>query len=1703
VYARFMFSGKFMRTTIWVLVMALVPGAFLWAADDNSLVDLESQWLEWSDQESLTASERLLGQTELLTETGKSLGWRHRALWDRTCEVLDAWEASPDLPVARDAYIGLLDQVCWSVVDSQNPLPDELRLREYCQRALGITQGLLEEGRLLFHLAASHRRSALDSPEVRRRQEAYLQQAILAFNGNAEVAYAHVLFADLLRQWADSESSEGLRGESLYVRAVAHYRRATALPGVDPALVERSKAALEELLSPGLRLDINNRFLPGNEVTVQIHTRNIGRVEVEVMSLAGTGIEVPVSIQDMEAFCRSREWLPSDSVISKTETLDRHGMVEWRPGEIRLGSGFQAGWYWVIARGEGLISESLLLVTSLDVVLVPRTNGDFTVWTTDAESGSPVPGARFAVLNDAGQLAYAGTFDPSGVAEILTGRDPDWSELHVVDGDNRGIVQREDLAEVNKPLPWVVSGSGHVRPGEDVQWVLLDAFGTSDEENQMLLHLPDGGELLPSLVKRVGTTSYFEATVPENAGAYGPIYLTLEENKRILVSHLVRADPLPFSIDLSGERFSKDSNIFISMSPVGMRIRATDTGETKRPDFARVQVRRLDRRVVWEPENWETLQQADVVYENIIPFGSDESGEVAVDLPELGDRLGQVPLVVELRPLDTDELLAVAHLVLVPYRALIDFSISERIIFSGDTVTVRTDNLELAESLARSPAGELVVWRETWENRYIHRKRGTRILESEFNALPERSLLGSARTDYRLAEQGMSREEVARVQIVPESTPSRELTFDKPGHYRITFTGEDADTVAQYDGGLLEVWVVPANGNFHAFRSDKSRLIMEGGPNGGHEILVLLDEPNKGLLLDLENQESRTQTQVAVPTSPGFFLQLPPGNDDLSVCRAITTGSREMEFLCEHKVSDDSSRWEVPMEQSRGLNPGSAFTWEAQLESGGIAGDPIFAMHPEPVVQFVGDWLEQQQVDHDEEVHACGLEAVSMGVGLPLFHLLEGARATGATSEDTEVSLMRTETLLGLYPEVHAFDPVGSSFVDFQQNPETEAGEYFELSGKFPSRAGRWALAVVNQNGEGGIAFQTWPLSTELPIRASLDGPSLLREGDSARILLSIENTTRRHARINVIPESSGSFMTTSQPVEADVFRGGRTQRFPLELQAGVPGPGMMEVSVETPFSSSTAYHEGTVVAAPVSGRILSFAVAPGESEWREVLDLDGWAEPRILVSAGTGGQLSAVWPVLKKSYAGRDPLLVALVDWAVATVEFTHGISDTIPAEQANTLVASLSRFNSGNGIAWTEGGPVDPWLSSLVYWSIETFAPLGDQTFDRFREDFRVYLESVLIDDAIGPGSRVFALRALAASAFHDPRLRPSRIQAKTFLDFLRNRETLGHVQIGMLLEVARAYHFNEEVRLLSDLLGTRLDEPALGGSAEFWDHSLLYLALDNAPSGASLRENLLAAAFTQIAETLEKPSWAQAGGFLNLLADFLWSGDFSIDGSAEVSINGESAQLLDLKPHAEGGGLYKHELAPPGKLELGVNAGQSPHPVLVSILGEGDKGASFNPYSMQTQQVQRKYIERTLLAGSHVSVVPVESDTTLYSGDSLLVTLEIDVDETRPHAEFRFAIPAGCQLASDGIDYAHPDYDESETPALVITRMADAGPLWHSMRVEPLTEGRHIFTLSYDIKWQGEYDYPSHQVTFPDRGETFLLGEASRVVVQEAAE
>jgi hypothetical protein len=1499
------------------------------------------------------------------------------------------------------------------------------------------------------------------------------------------------------------ESSEGLNGESLYVQAVAHYRRATAINGVNPELVERCKATLAELLSPGLKLDIRNRFLPGNEVTLQIRTRNIGQVEIEVMSLAAAGIETPLSIQKMEAFCRSREWLPNDSVITKSKVLGRHGMVEWKPAEISLGSEFEAGWYWVVARSEELVAQSLLLVTYLDVVLVPRTNGDFTVWATDAESGAPVSGARFVVLNSAGELAYAGTCDSSGIAEILTGRDPDWAELHVIDGANRGIVQRGDLAEVGQPSPWVVSGSGHVRPGEVVRWVLLNAFGNPGSEDQILLHLPDGGELLPSLVKQVGTTRYYEATVPENAGAFGPVYVTLDESKRILVSHLVRTDPLPFSIELSGERFASGSNVFISTSPVGMRIRAANPVETKRPDFVRVEVRRLDRRVVWEPEDWDTQQKEEVVYENIIRFGSDEAGEVALELPEVDDRLGQVPLVVELRPLDTDEPLAVAHLVLVPYRALIDFSTSERIIFAGDSVTVRADHLELAESLARSPAGELVVWRETWENRYIHRKRGTRVLESEYNALPERSLLGSARTDYRLAEQGMSREEVARVRVVPEETPSRELTFEQPGHYRIVFAGEDADTVAQYDRGLLEVWVLPTDGDFRAFRSDKSRLIIEEGPDGGHEILVLMDKPNKGLLLDLENLENQTQTRVAVPASPGFFLRLPSGSDDLSVCRAITAGERKIEFLCEHKATDDSSRWEVPMEQSRGLNPGSAFIWDAQLEAGGVAGDPVFALHPESLVQIVGDWLDQQQVDHDEEVHACGLEAVSMGVGLPLFHVLEDARGSGLESGTADVRMMSTQRLLGLYPEVQAFDPVGSSFVDFEQKPDPDIGKAFQLSGKFPSRAGRWALTVVNQSGDGGISTQSWPLSTELPIRASLDGPSLLRKGDSARILLSVENTTRRHARINVIPQSSGSFMTTSQPVEADVFRGGRMQRFPLELQAHDSGAGVMEVSVKTPFSSSTAYHEGTVLADPVSRQILSIAVDSGESDWREVLDLDGWVNAQIRISAGTGSQLPAIWPVLKQSYAGRDPLLVALVDWAVATVEFTHGIVDTVPVEQANSLVQELSRFTSGKGIAWTEGGPVDPWLTSLVYWSIETFTPLGDQTFERYREDSRMYLESILIDDSISPASRVFALRALAASAFHNPRLRPSRIQAKTFLEFLRNRESLGHVQVGMLLEVARAYHFNEEVRLLSDLLVTRLDESAFRESADLWDPSLLYLALDNAPGGASSRENLLATAFSRISEALKKPSWAQIGGFLNLLTDFLWSGDFSIDGSAGISIGEESTEVLDLNPLGERGGLYTRELGVQGKLELGVDAGKSNHPVLVSILGEAERSSGFSPFSNQTQLVQRKYIERTLLAGSHVSVVPVDSDTALYPGDVLLVSLEIEAEESIRHAEFRFAIPAGCQLSSDGVDYGHPDSDQAVTPAPVITRMADGDQLWHSMRVEPLVEGRHIFTLSYEIKWQGEYDFPSHQLNFPDRGETYLLGEATRLVIREPSE
>jgi hypothetical protein len=325
-----------------------------------------------------------------------------------------------------------------------------------------------------------------------------------------------------------------------------------------------------------------------------------------------------------------------------------------------------------------------------------------------------------------------------------------------------------------------------------------------------------------------------------------------------------------------------------------------------------------------------------------------------------------------------------------------------------------------------------------------------------------------------------------------------------------------------------------------------------------------------------------------------------------------------------------------------------------------------------------------------------------------------------------------------------------------------------------------------------------------------------------------------------------------------------------------------------------------------------------------------------------------------------------------------------------------------------------------------------------------------------------------------------------------------------LASLLQVARAFHFTEEVRLLLDDLKARFpNAPSLGGG--FWGNSLVYLALAEGSSEDALRAAVLRRELELLASTGPARSWEQFGGYMNLLAAFLWEGDFNVDGSATVVLNNETPHPVSLKPHGPEASRSVRELDPavfkeePLMLELDTRNARLP--VSVVLMGERISSPMIPAYPEQSIRRYREYREDTLLSGSRMEIVRIDSDPKLYPGDTLQVHITLYAEEVINFAEFVFAVPAGTSLSSDSIQHSYvPSSEDEVSPAPQITHMDQLDELSRIVRMEPFAPGRHEFILSYRINWAGEYLFPASRLILPKSGRIYSLGEPRMLEISE---
>ena len=421
--------------------------------------------------------------------------------------------------------------------------------------------------------------------------------------------------------------------------------------------------------------------------------------------------------------------------------------------------------------------------------------------------------------------------------------------------------------------------------------------------------------------------------------------------------------------------------------------------------------------------------------------------------------------------------------------------------------------------------------------------------------------------------------------------------------------------------------------------------------------------------------------------------------------------------------------------------------------------------------------------------------------------------------------------------------------------------------------------------------------------------------------------------------------------------------------------------------------------------------------------------------------------------------------------------------------------------------GDPGKPWFSSLILWTLEIFARQDDQAFSEIRPRARTYLESILIDGTIDTESRLFALRALAAPGFHLNQIRPSRIQARTFLDFLQRRSELKDLEVALLLQVAKAYRFREEIGLLSRELENRLLVGPSRGPARFWAASLRFLAPEDRENGVLSSQALLLEVLDALGETGPRRDWKQVAGFLNLLSIYFWKGDFYQDGRVEVTLDGSSPQSLSLNPEIASQGHLVFDLdverQRSGRLDLALDTSSALSPVIVAGIATVKRTPQAMPMPGGVRmQIFREYSEETLLKGPRVRSDEIGEDLSgIRVGDTLRLVFDFTLDGGHPIADLRFPVPAGLVFSGTPIEHIWTDPGGVVGQASSVVRESN-GPgegLFITVRLEPVPAGKHRFSVTLRAMWPGTFQWPAPSLILPREGISYELSPSRSLMIR----
>lgn len=1411
-------------------------------------------------------------------------------------ELLDAWASSTDLIEARTEYLRLVRTLGPAFADTD-------RSRTTLRQAVQIAQSDEDIAYFNLELARVYAKQAFaHDPENRIREGDALERAVSV--GAGTTSFASALWE--LGQWAEryGKSEYNEVGQLIFrpdfTKAKLAYRKLVqTTPSEWAGLRDRAQRAIERMETPDLEVLVSHAFRPETEVQFAVRWRNLEAPTVEVYRVnpldhglfPSSGHLPPDPLDPLvpATFSRRLQTLPE---------LQHYPIME----RVRLEQALPPGAYVVVARSGEETAFAPLFVTDL-VILSHQVGDELLYFVADADDGEPRPNV---------DLSLEFRSWPRG-----RGDEPVKFQISAQTNDQgiwrfdlpehlNGSVQRVLLAtssfgegatalygsswrsnqESMQKTAYVVTDRAIYRPGETVrlvgwlrqkvdhQWALPDL---SEPFNYTFRSL--NGEYVKAGVLEVNANASFvlDVVIPADAplGTYDfgldqkaasswPVEgfsLSVEEYRTPDIEakiELTSSTTLYPGDEIEGAvQVDYYAGGAVEEAEIELVVRRRPFVSWINPPVPGFLARGRD----FYPSDPEPLQRLTLM--------TDARGRAAFSFRTERDPEQDYTYTIEARVRDLSRRETVTgtrvHVTQQAYFA--ELVPEHHLLAPGDAGRIGI-SLRDANDQPVSGDGTLRIMREQWREIYVHRKKGSEISGAAYRALPDRSLINAAQSDYRLLESGFTTKEIIREDLTIAEDGKGSYVFNPPeaGYYVVEWIsrGERGRPIT----AETPLWVSDETVTELGYRPGGVQLIADKGPfSVGEPISVMIAAPaqNRWALLSISasgsiddriihlNGSSRLITLI--PTKdyiPNVFLDVSLISNEAHLTDSIELSIPPVEQYLDVLIETDQDGYEPGDEAVVQLRVRDAAGQPVETELAFIASDEALDALVEkarkPVVEaFYGD-KNQHRFSASSSLRARPFfQPLGQALGdeesddMPSLFLaeaefpLDGVRAR--TSLEA-ASLSSKSVLSDVIGPARIRSDFRSTLAWFPQI-KTDAEGKATVQLAFPDNLTAWSLQALVVAADTRIGENKLRTTTRLPLVARMQTPRFLVEGDSAKLSGIIQNNTKGVVEVAAQFEVDASLQLGDGEVIRERVQPGGLFRAEWDVAALAVGEAALSLGAVSGLHSDGVERRIEIVP---HGLERTLGVVGYSSGGSVELNLDlpdaqnrKDTKATLKLSTTYATQLLDALPYLiefpygcTEQTLGRFLPSVAVMRTAEQLAVDLEGLDAFIFGGLSNEAVGGRENFRDlldeviADGIGrmeemqlsdgswpWMTAGGSDLFMTAYAVWSLTLAEEMGLDLQGIRLDAARDWLERQIIESELSAPREVWVLLALSSRYRGYGVGRPSRMEARSFLGLMNRREDLPPMNLAMLAMSAHYFGFDEDADIIIRNLANTVEE------------------------------------------------------------------------------------------------------------------------------------------------------------------------------------------------------------------------------------------------------------------------------------------------------